>query len=280
MTLSFGITGIRMRSRIRPDAGDRGASPALRPALATVIALVVLALPVTAAGIIVRDESASRQALAAEARANQELRQRVTSLEARLNAQPDWTAIVRRVEPSVLTVETSTGLGSAWVTHSDSTGSDLVTNFHVVADAWTAGNSEVDVKQGDRTLKGVISRVDRSDDLAIVHVTELFAALPAVVYRPALGSTVMAVGSPLGLSGSLSIGVVSGYRSIDGSDFMQFSAPISPGNSGGPVVDGNGRVVAVAAAKFEGTGVEALSLAIPVQTVCTMLIACDTSAGE
>jgi len=41
------------------------------------------------------------------------------------------------------------------------------------------------------------------------------------------------------------------------------------------VVDGNGRVVAVAAAKFEGTGVEALSLAIPVQTVCTMLVTCD-----
>lgn len=88
-------------------------------------------------------------------------------------------------------------------------------------------------------------------------------------------STVIAVGSPLGLAGSLSIGVVSGYRSIDGSDFLQFSAPISPGNSGGPVVDGNGRVVAVAAAKFEGTGVEALSLAIPVQTVCTMLVTCD-----
>jgi putative serine protease PepD len=85
----------------------------------------------------------------------------------------------------------------------------------------------------------------------------------------------MAVGSPLGLAGSLSIGVVSGYRSIDGSDYVQFSAPISPGNSGGPVVDGQGRVVALAAAKFEGAGVEALSLAIPVQTVCTMLVSCD-----
>jgi len=275
MTQFIGVTGIRMRSGIRPDAGGRGVSFGLRPALAAVLAVAVIGIPAAVANVIIRDESANQQALAAEARDNQELRQRITSLEARLNAQPDWTAIVGRVEPSVLTIETSTGLGSAWVAHADSAGSDLVTNFHVVADAWNSGQSEVDVKQGDRTIKGVISRVDRDNDLAIVHVTERFTALPAAVSRPELGSTVMAVGSPLGLAGSLSVGVVSGYRSIDGSDFLQFSAPISPGNSGGPVVDGNGRVVAVAAAKFEGTGVEALSLAIPVQTVCTMLVTCD-----
>jgi putative serine protease PepD len=268
-----------MRSVIRPNAGGRGMSFDVRPTLAALMAVLMVGIPVAATSWIVRDEDANEQALAADARANQELRQRVTSLEARLNAQPDWTAIVRRVEPSVFTIETSVGLGSAWVVHSDSTGSDLVTNFHVVADVWNAGEIKVDVKQGDQTIKGVVSRVDRTDDLAIVHVTDQFAALPAVAYRPLLGSTVMAVGSPLGLAGSLSIGVVSGYRSIDGSDYLQFSAPISPGNSGGPVVDANGRVVAVAAAKFEGTGVEALSLAIPVQTVCTMLIACGTSAA-
>ena len=279
MTQLVDMTGIRVRSGIRPDAAGRGVTFGLRPALAAVLAVAVIGIPAAMADVIIRDESANRQAVAAQLRDNQELRQRITSLESRLNLQPDWTAIVRRVEPSVLTIETSGGLGSAWVVHADSKGSDLVTNFHVVADAWNAGESEVDVKQGDRTIKGLISRVDRDNDLAIVHVTEQLNALPAVVARPDLGTTVMAVGSPLGLAGSLSIGVVSGYRSIDGSDYVQFSAPISPGNSGGPVVDGQGRVVAVAAAKFEGTGVEALSLAIPVQTVCTMLVTCDRSPG-
>jgi putative serine protease PepD len=66
--------------------------------------------------------------------------------------------------------------------------------------------------------------------------------------------------------------VVSGFRSIDGSDYIQFSAPISPGNSGGPVVDADGRVVAVATAKFVAPGAEALSLAIPVQTVCRVAV--------
>jgi putative serine protease PepD len=84
----------------------------------------------------------------------------------------------------------------------------------------------------------------------------------------------MVVGSPLGLGGSVSVGVVSGFRSLEGSDYVQFSAPISPGNSGGPVVDARGRVVAVASAKFEGPGVEALSLAIPIQMVCAMAVEC------
>ena len=92
--------------------------------------------------------------------------------------------------------------------------------------------------------------------------------------RPAIGTTVMAVGSPLGLSGTISVGLVSGYRSLEGSDYLQFSAPISPGNSGGPVVDREGHVVAVASAKFVGGGAEALSLGIPVQVVCQNLVAC------
>lgn len=84
----------------------------------------------------------------------------------------------------------------------------------------------------------------------------------------------MAVGAPLGLDGSVSIGVISGYRSLEASDYIQFSAPISPGNSGGPVVDANGRVVAVASAKLVGQGVEALSLAIPIQLACEALSVC------
>lgn len=88
----------------------------------------------------------------------------------------------------------------------------------------------------------------------------------------------MAVGSPLGLGGSLSIGVVSGFRSLDGSDYLQFSAAISPGNSGGPVIDSDGHVVGVATAKLVADGAEALGLAIPVQTACASLVVCLPSA--
>src|SRR5205814_10425643 len=97
-------------------------------------------------------------------------------------------------------------------------GSDLVTNFHVVAEALATGFQTVDVVQADRTLKGTVVRTDRTDDLAVVHVQERLAPLKPSAARPRLGTTVMVVGSPLGLGGSISIGLVSGFRSIEGSD--------------------------------------------------------------
>ncbi len=121
---------------------------------------------------------------------------------------------------------------------------------------------------------GRITRVEQGDDLAMVHIADRYPALPVAAYRPLLGDAVLAVGSPLGLNGSVSLGIVSGFRSLEGADYIQFSAPISPGNSGGPVLDRHGRVVAVTAAKFQGQGVEALSLAIPVQTVCATIVSC------
>lgn len=230
-------------------------------------AAVVLAVAAAGFAYVLRGELAMQRQLAAE-------QQRIASLEKTAGSQPDWPSVAATVEPSVVTVETDAGLGSAWVAHSGVSGSDLVTNFHVVADAWAAGNEKVTVRRGDATTTGTIVRVDPADDLAVVHVSERWAALVAAAQRPKIGATVMAVGSPLGLSGTVTIGIVSGFRSLEGSDYVQFSAPISPGNSGGPVVDARGRVVAVASAKLVGEGVEAISLAIPVQTVCLSLVSC------
>lgn len=230
-------------------------------------AAVVVTVAAAAFGYLLRVELAMQRQLIAQ-------QQRIAQLEHDAHGEPDWPAIASEVEPSVVTIETDDALGSAWVAHADASGSDLVTNFHVIADAWSAGKSTVEVRSGDITSKGTIVRVDRGDDLAVVHVKQRLVALAPAAQRPKLGSTVMAVGSPLGLGGTVTLGVVSGFRSLEGSDYVQFSAPISPGNSGGPVVDARGRVVAVASAKLVGTGVEALSLAIPVQTVCLTLVRC------
>jgi putative serine protease PepD len=216
--------------------------------------------------------------MASQARSIEGLREDVRVLQAKVDSQPEWTAVARRVEPSVFTIETSYGLGSGWVARSDAAGSDIVTNFHVVDEAWSAGNANVNVRQGDRSINGTIARVDHNNDLAVIHVGERLPVLQTAPARPKLGQAVMAVGSPLGLGGSVSVGVISGFHSIEGSDYVQFSAPISPGNSGGPVVDARGRVVAIASAKFVGDGVEALSLAIPVQTACNMVVACKVGS--
>ncbi len=240
-----------------------------------VAAAAVVAVAVATGGYMWQAAQSERARVSAQQQTIAQLEKRVAVLETQAASQPDWSAIAARVEPSVFTVETDADLGSAWVAHADASGSDLVTNFHVVASAWTAGIATVEVRQGDRTFGGTIVRVDPNNDLAVVHVKDRLTALVSTTARPKLGTTVMAVGSPLGLGGTISVGVVSGFRSLEGSDYVQFSAAISPGNSGGPVVDSHGRVVAVASAKLVGTGVEALSLAIPVQTACLSLVACS-----
>jgi putative serine protease PepD len=221
-----------------------------------------------------RTLSAQAQALAAQQKAIAQLQAQVSSLQARGANQTDWTAIAAEVEPSVFTIATDNALGSGWVVRSDAGGSELLTNFHVVEEAWNAGVVTVDVRQADRTMRGTVVRVDRGNDLAVVHVQARLRVLMALDTRPALGSAAMAVGSPMGLGGSVSIGVISGFRSLGGSDYVQFSAPISPGNSGGPVVDREGHVIAVATAKLIGDGAEALGFGIPVQTACAVLVAC------
>ncbi len=269
------LAGIRSEDRVRPVArGLRRLGHLPRWTLVAAAAVVVL-VATPAAGVGIAIHTMSSQAHAIDA-----LRADVRGLQAKVDAQPDWGVIAAKVEPSVFIIETDYGLGSGWVARSGQSGSELVTNFHVIADAWNAGVGTGSVRQGDRTVKGIITRVDPSDDLAVIHVAGLLPTLQTAPFRPTLAQAVMVVGAPLGLGGSLSVGVISGFRSLEGSDYVQFSAPISPGNSGGPVVDTHGRVVAVASAKFEGQGVEALSLAIPVQIACNMVVACSVGSDQ
>ena len=92
--------------------------------------------------------------------------------------------------------------------------------------------------------------------------------------RPAVGDPVLAVGAPLGLAGSVTSGLVSAFRTEDGVEYMQFDAPISPGNSGGPIVDADGQVVGVAVGKYVGGGAEGLGFAIPTDVLCRRIDTC------
>ncbi len=150
----------------------------------------------------------------------------------------------------------------------------IVTNEHVVAGAERV---EVAFADGQR-LAGRVVAADAGTDLAVVEVDR--SGLPAARFRtelPQVGELAIALGSPLGFEGTATAGIISGLgRQIPGSaqqstalvDLIQTDAPISPGNSGGALVDGQGGVIGINDAYIPpSAGAVSLGFAIPSVTV-------------
>jgi serine protease Do len=178
--------------------------------------------------------------------------------------------VAARLAPSVVTVRTGSGsVGSGVVFRPDV----VLTNQHVVGDA-----RDVTVEYADGTSSaGTVLATDATTDLAVVRTAR--TGLPVPEYRTALprpGEPVLAIGSPLGLEGTVTAGIVSALdREIPGSaaqsralvDLIQIDAPISPGNSGGALLDASGRVIGINEAYLPpASGAVSLGFAIPAAT--------------
>jgi S1-C subfamily serine protease len=222
------------------------------------------------------DVRSTKDQLAASSNGAAALAARVSSLEAAaLDAKNHSVAkTAETVKKSVVTVLAGDAQGSGFAVSSAGGSSRVVTNFHVVADLWTNGVHDVKVSVGDATWPGQIIKVDEADDLALVAVSAEFPALPIHRAAPAVGDPVIAVGSPLGLEGSVSTGIVSALRHNARENLIQITAAINPGNSGGPLVDRDGAVVGVNEMKLVGTGVEGVAFAIPSSVLCADLPVC------
>ena len=136
---------------------------------------------------------------------------------------------------------------------------DLATNFHVVG-----GGEKVRVEfpGGVVTETSTLVGADEYLDLAILK-TDLRGLAPLTLadQQPQVGDEVTVLGSPLGLTNTLSRGEVSGIRTFAGVDLYQITAPISQGSSGGPVLDRRGRVIGLATASL--TMGQNLNFAVP-----------------
>jgi len=183
---------------------------------------------------------------------------------AALDAQ--MQAAVAAAAPSVVQVRTSNGLGSGVVL--DAHG-NVVTNAHVVESEETAKVVLNDGSRHNATVTGSFPAVD----LAVVHITD--ATPPAAAFADSsqlhLGQVVLALGSPLGLRGSVTQGIVSALNRTEQESssvllggLIQTSAPIFPGNSGGALVDLRGAVVGLPTLGADDTGI---GFAIPSNTV-------------
>jgi Trypsin-like peptidase domain len=148
----------------------------------------------------------------------------------------------------------------------------IVTNYHVIKDA-----SSAIVKLPDGAfyeVEGVVA-FDKTRDLAIIkaHGQNFSVASLGNSDRVQVGEGVVAIGSPLSLESTVSSGIVSGIRNIEseGGKFLQVTAPISPGSSGGPLFNMAGEVVGITTLYLKDG--ENLNFAIPVNDAKWLLLA-------
>ncbi|MGQ0637539.1 MAG: transglutaminase family protein [Planctomycetaceae bacterium] len=153
------------------------------------------------------------------------------------------------------------GLGSGFVVSADGL---IATNLHVIGEARPIS---VQLADGRRFQATVVEASDRPLDLALVRIAA--KDLPALPLGDSQtlrqGQPVVALGNPQGLALSVVAGVVSGVREIDGRQMIQLAIPIEPGNSGGPLLDRQGRVQGILTMKSAVT--ENLGFAMPVNAL-------------
>jgi putative serine protease PepD len=193
------------------------------------------------------------------------------------------TAVVHELSPSVVQIQTPSGLGSGIVF--DSNG-DIVTNNHVVAGS---DSGPFTVTAGAHSYGAKLVGRFAPDDLAVVRVSGAHLTPAAFADSSALevGYFAIAIGNPLGLRSSVTDGIVSAFRPgvSEGNGvalplMIQTSAAINPGNSGGALADLQGRVIGIptlAATDPElgGSAAPGIGFAIPsnlVKDIATQII--------
>jgi serine protease Do len=181
--------------------------------------------------------------------------------------QEPVAAVALTVSPSVVQIDTTQGLGSGVVY--DSSGL-IMTNAHVVGN-----ETSVTVRTADgKSVRGQVLGADTGTDIAVVKVVGLSApAATLATAKPMVGQITVAVGSPFGLSQSVTSGIVSAVnRPVDNDkgvvvNMIQTDASINPGNSGGALADRAGQIMGINTAIFSQTGENnGIGFAIPIAT--------------
>lgn len=188
-------------------------------------------------------------------------------------AQDFLPELVKRIKPSSVAIETydsrgnSVSRGSGFFIAPDR----VITNRHVIE---KSSRVEIHLVDGKKfPAKGVLA-IDGEGDLALLQVDlppALAAALPISKSVPQEGESIVVVGNPFGLEGSVSNGIVSAVREISGyGKIIQITAPISPGSSGSPVVNMYGQVIGVAT--LQAAEGQSLNFAVPAERILQLKV--------
>jgi len=149
------------------------------------------------------------------------------------------------IQTSVATIFAGDSMGSGFVVSDDGY---LLSNQHVVGDAryvrikFTTGIE----------VNGEVVSINRARDVALIKCGQQgLKSLPIERMLPKTGEEVYAIGTPLkeNLNQTVTKGIVSGFRDLDGINYIQSDVAINPGNSGGPLIDKQGNVIGIAVLK-------------------------------
>ena len=142
----------------------------------------------------------------------------------------------------------------------------IATNYHVIEGA-TRGIVKLVGMPTKYTINSILA-IDKDNDLALLKVSASSGIKPLTLINDSetvrIGERVFVVGNPKGLEGTLSDGMISSLRTLEHNNKrLQMTAPISPGSSGGPVLNIKGEVIGVAVGSHQAMGAQNLNFAIP-----------------
>ena len=169
---------------------------------------------------------------------------------------------------STVTIRTASGHGSGFAIGDEGL---VITNAHVVGNA----NFVTLITYGQIEVQGKVESIDKGRDVALIKVQGV--RLPALHIQntlPKIGESVYAIGSPLteDLAGSVTSGIMSASRTFEGYKWIQADVAVSPGNSGGPLVNVNGSVIGISTQGYAPAGSQVgLNLFVPITDAVSYL---------
>ena len=178
--------------------------------------------------------------------------------------------MLRHFSSAVVTIENEDGFGSGIVI--DPSGV-ILTNYHVVES--DTSTLKVRISSSEELVPAHVKVLNSDYDLALIEVSAGKLTAVSLEEKDSLevGDAVFAIGTPLdrALGQSVTKGIVSGFRRLNGVNFIQTDVSINSGNSGGALVSETGKLMGIATMKAAGKGIEGLGFCIPASTIITAL---------
>ena len=192
---------------------------------------------------------------------------KITLTQEKTETYPDYAAMIQKKLLSCVTIFSSGGHGSGFII---STEGHILTNYHVID-----GEKELTIKfeNGFEFPAEVIS-FDEEYDVALLKIKGSgFKGLPLNTNMAGVGTDVTAIGTPakIELGQTVTKGIISGKREIEGKIFYQTDVSVSPGNSGGPLINAKGEVIGIITWGLRGDGIQGLNFAIPISVALEKL---------